>query len=83
MLFSRESSRLRDLTQVSHIAGRFFTVWTTREAHHCLKVALERKARDGIIFQTTLSSWPLLPLRAESPALLPNLGRVKNIYIWD
>ena len=82
MLFSRESSRLRDLTQVSHIAGRFFTVWTTREAHHCLKVALERKPRDGIIFQTTLSSWPLLPLRAEIRPL-PNLGRVKNIYIWD
>ena len=26
MLFSRESSRPRDLIQVSHIAGRFFTV---------------------------------------------------------
>ena len=25
------SSQPRDQTQVSHIAGRFFTVWTTRE----------------------------------------------------
>ena len=29
---SRGSSRCRDQTQVSSIAGRFFTVWTTREA---------------------------------------------------
>ena len=30
--FSRESYLLRDWTQVSHIAGGFFTVWATREA---------------------------------------------------
>ena len=30
--FSRRSSGLRDRTQVSCIAGRFFTVWTSREA---------------------------------------------------
>ena len=30
--FSRRSSQPRDRTQVSHIAGRFFTVWATREA---------------------------------------------------
>ena len=33
MLSSRGSSRPRDWTQVSHIAGRFFTIWATREAH--------------------------------------------------
>ena len=32
MSFSRGSSRPRDRTQVSCIAGRFFTVWATREA---------------------------------------------------
>ena len=31
--FSRGSSHPRDWTQVSHIAGRFFRVWATREAH--------------------------------------------------
>ena len=31
--FSRGSSQPRDQTQVSHIAGRIFTVWATREAH--------------------------------------------------
>ena len=30
---SRGSSQLRDKTQVSRIAGRFFTIWATREAH--------------------------------------------------
>ena len=29
--FSRGSSWPRDQTQVSHIAGRFFTIWATRE----------------------------------------------------
>ena len=31
--FSRGSSWPRDQTQVSHIAGRHFNLWTTREAH--------------------------------------------------
>ena len=30
--FSRGSSQPRDQTQVSRIAGRFFTNWATREA---------------------------------------------------
>ena len=30
--FSRGSSQSRDETQVSHIAGRFFTSWATRKA---------------------------------------------------
>ena len=30
--FSRGSSRPRDWTQVSYIAGGFFTIWATREA---------------------------------------------------
>ena len=29
--FSRESSQTRDWTQVSHIAGEFFTSWATRD----------------------------------------------------
>ena len=29
---SRDSSQPRDQTQVSHIAGRFFTSWATGEA---------------------------------------------------
>ena len=33
--FSRASSQPRDQTQVSHIAGGFFTNWATREAQEC------------------------------------------------
>ena len=33
--FSSGSSQPRDRTQVSHIAGRFFTSWATREAQEC------------------------------------------------
>ena len=36
--FSRGSSWLRDLTQVSCIAGRFFTVWATKEALVLIRV---------------------------------------------
>ena len=32
--FSRGSSQLRDQTQTSHIAGRFFTNWAIGEAQH-------------------------------------------------
>ena len=35
MLFSRGSSWPRNWTLVAHIAGRFFTVWATREAPQC------------------------------------------------
>ena len=31
MHFFRESSQPRDQTRVSHIAGKFFTIWVTRE----------------------------------------------------
>ena len=31
--FSRACSRPKDQTWVSYIAGRFFTIWATREAH--------------------------------------------------
>ena len=34
--FFRETPQPRDWTQVSHIAGRFFTSWATREAQHII-----------------------------------------------
>ena len=33
--FSRGSSKPSNQTQVSHIAGGFFTIWATREAQEC------------------------------------------------
>ena len=46
--FSRGSSQPRDWTQVSHIAVRFFTVWTTREAPKFYQCCL--KYHDSLIF---------------------------------
>ena len=31
---SRESSQPRDPSQVSHIAGGFFTIWATKKPHY-------------------------------------------------
>ena len=42
--FSKGSSRPRDQTQVSHIAGRRFTLWATREAHHGASAAAVAKS---------------------------------------
>ena len=38
--FSRRSSQSRDQSQISHIAGRFFTSWATRE---CLVAKVKKK----------------------------------------
>ena len=40
VLFSRGSSSSRNWTQVSHIAGGFFTSWATREAYPGLKSSI-------------------------------------------
>ena len=41
-LFSRGSSQSRDRTQISCIAGRFFTSWATREAPRYISMYLLR-----------------------------------------
>ena len=41
--FSREYSQPRDQTQVSHIAGGFFTSWAIREAQKWQKMTLNLK----------------------------------------
>ena len=46
-LFSRGSSQPRDGTQVSHIAGEFFTSWATGEAHQSTSLCLGLKRRAG------------------------------------
>ena len=42
IIFSRGSSWPRDRTQVSCIAGRFFAVWATREAHKGISAQFSR-----------------------------------------
>ena len=49
---SRGSSQPRDWTQVSRIAGGFFTSWATREAHRFYYSQLKKKKKES---QTSLS----------------------------
>ena len=49
--FSRGSSQCRDWTWVSHIAGRFFTVWNTRKAD-------KKLGNISITQRTERSFWP-------------------------
>ena len=54
--FSRESSQPRNRTQVSRIAGRFFTSWATREA-----LGIGRKSKYmflSVNYHVSGSSWP-------------------------
>ena len=53
--FSRGSSQPRDRTQVSHIAGRFFTSWATREAQEYWKE--RRKVRSHSRVQLFGTPW--------------------------
>ena len=48
--FSRESSQPRDWTQVSLIAGRFFTSWATTEAEYKDKVNFKGEKKVGCVF---------------------------------
>ena len=58
--FTRESSQPRDRTQVSHIAGGFFTSWATREAKNTGVGSLSLLQQ---IFPTQESNWGLLHSR--------------------
>ena len=54
--FSRGSSRPRDWTQVSRLAGRRFNLWATREAHetegHMPKTQIKKTQEKPYIYQT-------------------------------
>ena len=53
--FSRGSSWPRDRSQVSHIAGRFFTMWATREANAIEKNKTSQgKWKQGLPFYRTV-----------------------------
>ena len=77
--FSRGSSQPRGRTQVSHIAGGFFTSWATREAQEWLSpaqlFAIPRTVAHQALPSMKVSSqkcWSVLPF--PSPVDLPNPG---------
>ena len=61
--FSRGSSQPRDQTQVSCIAGGFFTSWATREAHeYCSLSFLQeifptQESNQGLLLWYTWGTW--------------------------
>ena len=81
--FSRRSSRPRDWTQVSHIVGRRFTVWATREVNKVTykkgKGSIQKENGEGMWFShpahlgpsRTVSGPGLCPL----PPLLRSFAR--------
>ena len=73
---SRGSSQLRDWTQVPCIAGRFFTVWATREAP-CGKICVlyhNSKNGDTSMFSEIIWRTFFFPLRAHLMVLGATLG---------
>ena len=56
--FSRESSQLRDWTQVFHIAGGFFTSWATREAPKWTILWWKKKIMVSVNRDSFTSSFP-------------------------
>ena len=55
--FSRVSSWSRNRTQVSYIAGRFFTRWATRETHVIFLMAVFNQIRSILKSYSLLENW--------------------------
>ena len=71
--FSRGSSQPRDQTQVSCIAGRFFTSWATREAQEYLSVASSFSSGSF-----RLRNWTRVSCIAGDSLIAEPLGKPKN-----
>ena len=73
--FSRGASQPRGQTQVSHIAGKFFTSWATREVLHIWKLLKEWILKALIAHTKTVAMWGdgadpgIKPESLASPAL--------------
>ena len=82
ILFSKGSSQPRDRTQISCIAGRFFTVWATREAPF-----LSRCQSGGMFFQVIYLAFSLSVVLSLSTLLslcaFKKKERNKNsLWLW-
>ena len=70
--FSRGSSQSRDQTQVSHIAGGFFTIWATREALKIIKCESCSVLSDSLRPHGLYSPW-------NSPGQNTRMGRYSRL----
>ena len=92
--FSRGSSQLRDQTQVSCIAGRFFTTWATREALawaiFCTRYPLilanyilyRVLTFTALSSRTTLCSSPLFELQKAGPSTIYKRQWTQILDYW-
>ena len=71
------SSQLRDQTEVSHITGGFFTIWTTREAQNFKRVPLNL----SLVNISSSSSFFFFKLKNNPSSLYPQLMASGNW--WD
>ena len=70
--FSRGSSRPRDRTQVSLIAGRRFTLWATRSSRSIIKYILDKSKTDfWFLLSSNGKSFQESSGRCHSPQLWP------------
>ena len=69
MPFSRGSSWPRDQTQVSCIAGRFFTIWATREAPVNLRTFYQPKKKLCLDIIPFIFLHPTLPASTPQPSV--------------
>ena len=87
--FSRGSSQLRNWTQVSHIAGGFFTSWATREALVGLAEGIEAWLDPSQALSSEQSApRSVRPLCSWTPSMPPivELGPEEDdgyVYCWD
>ena len=85
---SRGSSWPRDLTRVSGIAGRFFTVWATREALNVPNISkyfLKGQKKVLAVKGNKWISWVTLELRIiipQKPLLRKKRGKSQNCRKW-
>ena len=86
--FSRGSSQPRDRTQVSHNAGRFFTIWATREAKWTLnsvicKSQLVEVTQESITYESINQMWYYIHTRDSLTAqLVKNPPAIQEILVW-
>ena len=77
------SSQSRDQTWASCTAGRYFTIWATREAHSCCPVFREE---EGIMTQTAVCEVPAGqrwdPLRQEEPRWNEGCRHYRQAGVW-
>ena len=75
--FSRGSSLSRDRTQVSHITGRFFTIWATSE---CLCVQALRKGWKSSFMELTLCEKPFFCFSVPVPPPVSSLVSIQPYH---